>query len=202
VGAGTVRARRGATILCTIDLPTLLCLRDHPGEIAGHGAVDPELIRALLTDPSTRLYRLIYDPTDGTVIERSTRGYTPDQALRAYIEARDVTCRWPGCTTPAYWCDSEHATPYDQGGETSCANCGLLCRTHHNHKTHRHFGYQRKNPTTGETEWHTPLGFTYHQHGTTYTITGTDPGGYTPRSPVDDPDPPPNDPDPPQDPDP
>jgi hypothetical protein len=58
-------------------------------------------------------------------------------------------------------------------------NCSLLCRTHHNHKTHDGHSYQRVDPDTGEILWTTPLGFTYRQTPPTYTPDGPDPGNTT-----------------------
>jgi hypothetical protein len=59
-------------------------------------------------------------------------------ALRRALEARDRTCRFPGCTQEK-WLDAQslprsigcHVVGWAEGGETSLDNCLLLCSTHH-----------------------------------------------------------------------
>jgi hypothetical protein len=122
------------------------------------------------------LRRLVYDELTGDLLDYSTSSYTPDARLRDLLRARDVTCRHPGCPRPAEACDVEHATAHHLGGQTSMGNCSLMCRRHHNGKTHDGHRYERLDPATGEVLWTTPLGFTYRQTPTTYHLTGTDPG--------------------------
>jgi 5-methylcytosine-specific restriction protein A len=77
----------------------------------------------------------------GTVLHygRSTR--TWPVGLVTAIVVRDQTCRWPGCTAPARWCDVHHAIPWEQGGPTSIDNGLLLCRRHH-HLLHSGAGWR------------------------------------------------------------
>src|SRR3954447_6638427 len=150
------RTRRRAEVSVLIDWASLLGLRNCPGERRGYGPVSPALVRAMLAEDGTTLRRLVYDNETGVLLDYGRTRYTPDAALRRVLESRDVTCRYPGCQTPAQWCDTEHRDPYDDGGATSCANCGLICREHHNRKTHEGFAYARPDPATGETVWTTP----------------------------------------------
>jgi len=41
--------------------------------------------------------------------------------LAAFVRCRDLTCRWPGCDTPAPNCDLDHTIPYSRGGPTHAA---------------------------------------------------------------------------------
>jgi hypothetical protein len=168
--------RRRAEIQVTIDFKSLLGLREHPGELAGHGPIPAQAVRDLIAQPGTVLRRLIYDPENGLLRDYSTTAYPADALLRKLLEGRDVTCRFPGCVRNAIWCDTEHCEAHDNGGESSCANCGLMCRKHHNLKTHKGFRYSRVDPATGETIWVTPLGFKYRQKPAAYTPTGRDTG--------------------------
>jgi hypothetical protein len=177
-GEGKVRFRRSAHVVATIDLASLLGLRDKPGEIRGYGPVSAEQVRAMLAEEGTMLHRLVYDEVTGKVLDYQVRGYHPDEVLREFVSARDVTCRFPGCTRNAVYCDLEHCEEYDgdECGATSCANCGLMCRRHHNQKTTRAVDYTRADPQTGETVWETALGLRYRQAAARYTPTGPDTG--------------------------
>lgn len=50
--------------------------------------------------------------------------------IRKALEQRDGGCRFPGCTEKRY-VDAHHIEHWVDGGETSLANCCLLCRHHH-----------------------------------------------------------------------
>ncbi|MGY1813569.1 HNH endonuclease signature motif containing protein [Blastococcus sp. SYSU D00820] len=65
-----------------------------------------------------------------------TTRYGPRAAQRRYVEARDRTCRMPGCRRRPGRCDIDHVQPYDAGGPTECQNLCCLCRRHHRIKTH------------------------------------------------------------------
>ncbi|MGY1590753.1 HNH endonuclease signature motif containing protein [Geodermatophilus sp. SYSU D00708] len=84
-------------------------------------------------------------PTDGTgagdcgcaLLGRppATDGYAPTAAQRRWLQARDRTCRHPGCATTAGRADLDHVTPHSCGGQTSCENLCCLCRRHHRLET-------------------------------------------------------------------
>ncbi|MGY2003000.1 DUF222 domain-containing protein [Blastococcus sp. SYSU DS1024] len=61
--------------------------------------------------------------------------YRPSAAQHRFLEARDRTCRHPGCTAPAAWADLDHVLPHADGGATACENLCCLCRHHHRLKT-------------------------------------------------------------------
>jgi hypothetical protein len=66
---------------------------------------------------------------DGSVLDvgRSTRTISP--ALRRALNVRDRGCRFPGCGLR--FTDAHHMRHWADGGETSLANCLLLCPYHH-----------------------------------------------------------------------
>ncbi len=80
--------------------------------------------------------RLVTDPLTGVLIDQGARRYVPGSELVAWLRSRDRTCRFPGCSRRAQHCDIDHAIDYTDGGATTLANTGLLCRRHHNLKTH------------------------------------------------------------------
>jgi hypothetical protein len=52
--------------------------------------------------------------------------------IRKAVILRDRHCAWPGgCDEPPQRCDVHHLIPKSQGGATSLANCGLVCKFHH-----------------------------------------------------------------------
>ena len=60
---------------------------------------------------------------------RSTRLATPGQLAALWL--RDAGCSFPGCTTPALWCDAHHLTHWADGGTSDLTNLALLCGRHH-----------------------------------------------------------------------
>ncbi|WP_297666878.1 HNH endonuclease signature motif containing protein [uncultured Corynebacterium sp.] len=70
----------------------------------------------------------------------SNEGYSPTPLVRAGVEGRDGTCRFPGCSVPAHKCQLDHVQRYDHenpqaGGPTATSNLHCLCTKHHNAKT-------------------------------------------------------------------
>ncbi|TVZ05136.1 HNH endonuclease [Trebonia kvetii] len=58
--------------------------------------------------------------------------------IRRAVLLRDRHCAWPQCGRPAAHCDVHHLRHQADGGETSLANCVLLCQYHHDVCVHRH----------------------------------------------------------------
>ena len=97
------------------------------------------------------------DNTDLEIIERQlgpdrVEGYVPTAAQRAFIEARDGTCRRAHCTVPAKYAQLDHRVEYGEGGETSTDNLIAVCQHHHNAKTDRRCDYLF-DPVTGFVYW-------------------------------------------------
>ena len=126
----------------TVPLTSLVGLDSTPAVITGHGAVDAAHARELAWHPDATWRRLVTDPMTGTVLDIGTTRYRPPDPLARYVRARDVTCRWPGCATPASRCDLDHTIPYPIGA-TSAANLVALCRRHHRLKTLTAFDTQQ-----------------------------------------------------------
>jgi len=83
----------------------------------------------------------------------------PNARLRSWINARDATCRAPGCTAPARSCDTDHTVDHADGGRTRHDNLGLLCR--HHHRLKHEGGFQLQQPRPGHFHWTSPTGRTY-----------------------------------------
>jgi len=83
--------------------------------------------------------------------------YRPSAALATWVRARDMTCRFPGCHTPAERADLDHTIPDGQGGPTHPSNLACLCRKHHLLKTFWTEWSETQHPD-GTIVWTTPTG--------------------------------------------
>ena len=145
--------RRPTTLNLTMDLPTLLGLQENPAILAGYGSIPASVGRELATDAKWR--RFIVDPVSGNLLDYGRETYEPPQALVDYVLARDRVCRFPGCRQPGRLADIDHAQSWESGGRTSAQNLGLLCRRHHQLKTHD--GWELTSFADGSCEWTSPL---------------------------------------------
>jgi len=89
--------------------------------------------------------------------------YRPSAALARFVRARDLTCRFPGCTTPAESCDIDHVIPYPVGA-THPSNLACLCRKHHHLKTFWTGDWELELQPDGAAVWTSPTGHTYTTH--------------------------------------
>lgn len=161
------RPRRSAEVQVVIDLDTLLGLRDGSAELVGYGPVAASIVRELLRQDGTTIRRLVTDPLTGVLVDYGRTRYRPDALFTGLLEARDRTCRFPGCMRVALRCDKDHRCPWDGGGETSTLNMHSLCRRHHRLKTLHGYRYDYDRDS-GATVWTTPLGFQYRNRPAAY----------------------------------
>jgi Domain of unknown function (DUF222) len=90
-------------------------------------------------------------------------GYRPSANLARHVRNRDLTCRFPGCTMPAEFCDIDHVIPYPLGA-THPSNLACLCRKHHHLKTFWTGDWGLKLLPDGAAVWTSPTGRTYTTH--------------------------------------
>ena len=147
----------------TCDLPTLLGLADEPALVTmPAGSPEPitaDALRALLSDPQVpmTLRRLVLDPLTGHLLDRGRTSYRVPDSLRAFLVARDGSCRFPGCPRRADRCDIDHIQPWDDAGGTDRANLIPLCRRHHLLKTHAQWSIVDRRED-GTVRWRAPDG--------------------------------------------
>jgi hypothetical protein len=82
--------------------------------------------------------------------------------IRRAVQLRDRHCAWPRCDRPAVHCDVHHLRHKSDGGETSVANCVLLCNFHHDVCIHRR-GWRLILHPDGTTEARSPDGRHVHR---------------------------------------
>ncbi len=125
-----------ATVLVTIGYDDLVS-RTRPGTLVGGmtaGTVlGPETVRKLACDAGIIPVLL---GSAGQILQmgHTSRAFTPAQTKALWL--RDRHCTYPGCTTPATWCDAHHIRHWADGGPTNLSNATLLCNRHH-HVVHR-----------------------------------------------------------------
>lgn len=158
LGTGLENIR--ASVQVTIRASTLAGEDDRLAELDGEGPLHPGLAREL-----ARLAfgwnRLALD--DQGVITHVDR-YTPTEAMKRHLRARDQRCRFPGCHTPAARCQIDHNRDHALGGPTAIDNLACFCPGHHPLK-HPDLDDEdrwtaRQSPD-GAVEWRSPLGRTY-----------------------------------------
>ncbi|WP_428985778.1 HNH endonuclease signature motif containing protein [Sinomonas terricola] len=97
----------------------------------------------------------------GTADTRSLRLPSPE-CLRRFIEYRDGTCQFPGCSRPASSGEIDHIVEWQDGGATDAENLQALCRKHHALKSLRLWSSRRLEPNSsdvvGKVLWVSPLG--------------------------------------------
>jgi hypothetical protein len=144
-----------------VGVATLLGEDDEPCWLAGSGPISAQTARRIAADPTGTWRKLLTDPRTGRMDELSLQTYDIPADLDRHVRARDITCRWPGCTRPAWHCDTDHRIPWPAGA-TEAGNLQCLCRTHHRIKTHTQTT-TRLDQDTGDTIVTLPSGHTYRR---------------------------------------
>lgn len=147
---------RHTVLNITIDLPTLLGLRNNPAVLPGVGAIPADAARQLATEGAV-LRRLIIDPDDGHLLHFGTSTYKVPPRLADFLIALNLTSVGPHSNVNAADCDMEHNLPNEQGGATDPDNNSPVDRRWHRAKTHGGHTYL-KDPETAAVNWQTPTG--------------------------------------------
>ncbi|MEV0839548.1 DUF222 domain-containing protein [Actinocatenispora sera] len=149
-------AQREVRVNLTVPIDTALG-GNSPAELAGYGPIDADTARRLAADATWR--RILTDEATGTVVDVGRTTYRPPAALADLVAARDQRCVFPGCTYPAESCDLDHTVSWQDGGSTSAANLGALCRHHHRLKHEQ--AWQLEQSAPGHFRWTSPTGRRY-----------------------------------------
>jgi hypothetical protein len=128
-------------------------------ELEGYGPLDAATARRLAALAPT-WQRLFTDCATGQALGVGRTAYRPPKALRRYLNSRDETCRFPGCTRRATACEPDHTIEWQDGGTTDPGNLAMLCRKHHALKSIGAWSYRQSSPS-GDLKWHSPLGREY-----------------------------------------
>ena len=154
----------------TITVPALTLLEENtsrdddarvPGMVNGH-PIAPETARQLTGTGHSTVYRILTDPTDGTVLDHAAETYTIPEKMRIALVEKWQFCTLPGCDRSAVKAELDHIEPFNhedpgRGGSTSMGNLHPLCREHHQMKTDDRLRVTRQSET-GMLTWMLPGG--------------------------------------------
>ena len=158
----TLGTHPAARVTMTMNLATALGISDAPGEITGFGFIQADHAREIALAAGSIWTRIVTDPLTGHAIEASVTSYAVPAEMAVQIDARNGTCRGPGCTIESARCDRDHEIPWAPqgvGGCTSAANLNNKHRRHHNLKTSRF--WTSAMDRDGTVHWTTAVGRTY-----------------------------------------
>ncbi|WP_176697634.1 HNH endonuclease [Arthrobacter koreensis] len=144
-------------VMVLINADTLAGLDENPAELNGYGPISAETARAMILD-ALHWTPLIQDPATGHILTVGRTRRIPS-GLKRWLQARDGTCRFPGCSVSVTHAEIDHTKPFSRGGATEHANLEHLCPKHHRFKTLGH--WTARQPEPGTIEWHSPTGRTY-----------------------------------------
>ena len=151
-----------AVVQLIVSAPTLLGIDRGVGHIPGWGDLPARQTRALALAAGSLWKRIVTDPITGRAIEATATTYKVPAGMAAQVNARDHTCRAPGCQIPANHTDLDHTIewkPGNAGGPTAETNLAALHRGHHNLKT---AGFWDSNQSRdGTLTWTTATGRTF-----------------------------------------
>ncbi|WP_225219722.1 HNH endonuclease [Arthrobacter gallicola] len=140
-----------------INADTLAGLDQTPAELNGYGPISAEAARTMIL-AALNWTPLLQDAASGEILAVGRRRRIP-AGLKRWLQARDGTCRFPGCAVNVTRSEIDHTTPWARGGPTEHSNLEHLCPKHHRFKT---LGYWKaRQPAPGALGWTSPTGRTY-----------------------------------------
>jgi len=145
-----------AEVQVTIPATMILDPDDGTAWLDAGTLISPDTARHL-AGASPGWDRLFYRPDTGQV--EHIDHYRPTAWQKRALIGRDLTCRFPGCTTPARRTDIDHTHAFAEGGRTTMSNLACLCEAHHVMK--HQSDWQMKQLDDGVIEWTSPSGAVY-----------------------------------------
>ncbi|WP_026530739.1 HNH endonuclease signature motif containing protein [Haematomicrobium sanguinis] len=145
-------------IFVTVSAETLAGLNDDHALLHDYGPIPAETARQIAAQAPS-LYRMLVDPISGVVLDLERKSYRLDRQTRDYLHLHSHTCQFPGCSRSARNTDIDHIQDWNDGGTSAPDNLQLLCRKHHNMKTH--YGWTCTKNSDNTLTWRSPLGNEY-----------------------------------------
>ncbi|MGH7751488.1 MAG: HNH endonuclease signature motif containing protein, partial [Gemmatimonadales bacterium] len=144
---GRLPAGQRGVVDVVVKLSTLMGLDDDPGLIPGWGPVLADVARQVAFDQQTNpAWRYSVTDEGGHLLHHGHIRRRPTAAERAFVKARDRSCRAPGCRRAAVRCDDDHRVDHAKGGPSHRGNCVEFCRRHHRLKHAKGFTIHQIGP--------------------------------------------------------
>jgi hypothetical protein len=151
--------RRGVVDI-QVKLSTLMCLDEDPALIPGWGPLIADVARQVAADREANpAWKWTVTDEYGRVLHHGHTRRRPTATEKAFIKARDRTCRAPGCRRPAIGCDDDHRQEHANGGASHRGVLCVLCR--HHHRLRHELGYDHYPMSGLGTIWTAPNGRIY-----------------------------------------
>ncbi|MBS3177452.1 MULTISPECIES: HNH endonuclease signature motif containing protein [unclassified Pseudoclavibacter] len=153
-----------ANVQLSIPITTVLADSDPASDQPGRAPALLDGMTPMPIEDAKRLaatapafLRVLTHPITGAV--QAVDSYKPTAAMRAFLQARDIHCRFIGCRQPAVRCELDHTEDYQHGGKTAVWNLSDFCKNHHIVK--HHTAWKVRQLGGGVLEWTTPSGKIY-----------------------------------------
>ena len=145
----------------TVPVLTMIGTSGEPALLDGYGPIDPDTARRLAASAPS-FTRILTHPVSGTVLDVDRNSYRPPADLKRWLQVRDGTCRFPGCSRRAAGCEIDHTIDWDHLGRTAFNNLAHLCSLHHHLKHETSWSVVHR--TDGTLEWTSPAGRMHLTH--------------------------------------
>ncbi|MGW9404632.1 DUF222 domain-containing protein [Arthrobacter sp. NPDC055585] len=121
------RSKVRTEVMVLINADTLAGLDENPAELNGYGPISPETARSMILH-ALHWTPLAQDPNSGEILGVGRTRRIP-AGLKRWLQARDGTCRFPGCSVSVTHAEIDHTTPFSHGGSTEHTNLEHLSKT-------------------------------------------------------------------------
>jgi hypothetical protein len=149
-----------AKVFVTVPVLTLLGREDLPATLDGYGPIDADTAR-MLAGHAPSFIRLLTHPETGAVLSVGRESYRVPQDMKNWLQVRDATCRFPGCSRQAARCEIDHTRDWEHDGQTRHDNLAHLCKSHHILKHKSDWQVTQARDGTGNLTWTSPTGRNY-----------------------------------------
>jgi hypothetical protein len=152
-----------ADVAVTVPVLSLLGQAETPATLDGWVPINLRTARALAGTAKT-FVRILTHPETGVVLSVGRRRYKVPKDLRRFLEIRDLTCRFPGCSIAATRSDMDHIVDWQFNGETRDINLASECPGHHTLKGNTAWTVTQAADGSGVLTWTTPSGRSYRTY--------------------------------------